>query len=240
MHLRVRQVVLGMVAALALAALASAQGASAPAALELVLSQMDAAAKDFHTLQASFVWDQRTVAPVEDEDVSKGTIYFQRDSKQVKMSADITTVNGEPAPKTVLFADGEVNMYTPKTDQVTRYKTGKHQGEVESFLLLGFGGRGHDLSKSYDVKYLGEEKVDGVDTGKLELVPKSEKARNQFPRILLWIDPGHGILVQQQLFQPDGNYRLAKYSKILINQKLPDGVFKLKTTPKTTYLAPQG
>jgi outer membrane lipoprotein-sorting protein len=82
--------------------------------------------------------------------------------------------------------------------------------------------------------------VDGVDTGKLELVPKSEKARNQFPRILLWIDPGHGILVQQQLFQPDGNYRLAKYSKILINQKLPDGVFKLKTTPKTTYLAPQG
>jgi outer membrane lipoprotein-sorting protein len=237
MRLRVRRVVWGVVAAAALASQAPAQ---ADPSLDHVLTQMDIAAKDFHSLQAAFVWDQRTVAPVEDEDISKGTIYFQRDSKQVKMSADITTVNGESAPKTVLFADGEVNMYTPKTDQVTRYKTGKHQGEVEGFLLLGFGGRGHDLSNSYDVKYLEEEKVDGVNTAKLELVPKSDKARNQFPRILLWIDPERGISIQQQLFQPDGNYRLAKYSKIVINQKLPDGVFKLKTTPKTTTLAPQG
>jgi len=49
--------------------------------------------------------------------------------------------------------------------------------------------------------------------------------------------PGLG---QQKLLQPSGDYRLAKYSKILINQKLPDGAFKLKTTPKTTYLTPQG
>src|SRR5258706_4574942 len=216
-----------------LAAQASAQ---TDPALERVLTQMDTAAKSFHTLQASFVWDQRTVVPIEDDDISKGVIYFQRDNKQIKMAADIT----DPAPNTVLFADGEVNMYTPTTDQVTRYKTGKHQAEVESFLVLGFGGRGHDLSKSYDVKYLGEENVDGIKTVKLELVPKSEKARNQFSRVLLWIDPERGISVQQQLFQPAGNYRLAKYSKILINQKLPDGVFKLKTTPKTTYLAPQG
>jgi len=216
-----------------LAAQASAQ---TDPALERVLTQMDTAAKSFHTLQASFVWDQRTVVPIEDDDISKGVIYFQRDNKQIKMAADIT----DPAPKTVLFADGEVNMYTPTTDQVTRYKTGKHRAEVESFLVLGFGGRGHDLSKSYDVKYLGEENVDGIKTVKLELVPKSEKARNQFSRVLLWIDPERGISVQQQLFQPGGNYRLAKYSKILINQKLPDGVFKLKTTPKTTYLAPQG
>jgi len=208
--------------------------------LERVLKQMDAAAKEFHSLQAGFVWDQKTVKPIEDEDISKGTIYFQRDSKQIKMTADIATVNDKPAAKTVLFADGKVDMYTPKTDQVTSYKTGKHQSEVESFLVLGFGGRGHDLLNTYDVKYLGEEKVEGVKTSQLELVPKSDKTRNQFARILLWIDPQRGISVQQQLFQLDGNYRLAKYSNIVINQKLPDGVFKLKTTPKTTYLAPQG
>jgi len=207
------------------------------AARERVLTQMDTAAKEFHSLQAAFVWDQKTLKPIEDEDISKGTIYFQRDSKQIKMLADIT----DPAPKTVRFADGEVDVYTPKTDQLIPYKTGKHQAEVESFLVLGFGGRGHDLANTYDVKYLGEEKVDGgVQTSKLELVPKSENARNQFARIVLWIDPQRGISVQQQLFQPDGNYRLAKYSNIVINQKLPDGVFKLKTTSKTTILSPQG
>jgi outer membrane lipoprotein-sorting protein len=224
-------VVLGGIVALALSALASAQDAN----LERVLTQMDTVAKDFHTLQAAFVWDQFTKV-VGDTDTSKGNVYFQREGNSIKMAADIT----DPSPKTVLFADGEVRMYEPKVDRVTTYKTGKNRAEVESFLVLGFGGRGHDLLKSYDVKYISKETIDGVEASKLELIPKSEKARGQFSQILLWIDGKTGVSVQQKLLQPSGDYRLAKYSKIVINQKLPDGVFKLKTTPKTTYVAPQG
>jgi outer membrane lipoprotein-sorting protein len=244
MHLRLRYsalhfyyvVLVYVVLAATLVPLAAAQSdAALDAALERVLTQMDSAAKDFRSLDASFVWDQYTKV-VQDTDTSKGTIYFRREGKEINMAADIT----EPAPKVVLFADGLVQMYEPRIDQVTPYKTGKHRAEVESFLILGFGGRGHDLAKSYDVKHLGTESLDGVETAKLELIPKSDKARNQFSRILLWIDPARGISVQQQVFQPSGDYRLAKYSKIHINQKLPDGVFKLKTTNKTTYLSPQG
>jgi outer membrane lipoprotein-sorting protein len=224
-------VVLGGIVALALSALASAQDAN----LEHVLTQMDTVAKDFHTLQAAFVWDQFTKV-VGDTDTSRGNVYFQREGNSIKMAAGIT----DPSPKTVLFADGEVKMYEPKVDRVTTYKTGKNRAEVESFLVLGFGGRGHDLLKSYDVKYINKETIDGVETSRLELIPKSEKARSQFSQILLWIDGKTGVSVQQKLVQPSGDYRLAKYSKIVINQKLPDGVFKLKTTPKTTYVAPQG
>ena len=64
--------------------------------------------------------------------------------------------------------------------------------------------------------------------------------RNNIARILLWIDPARGVSVQQQFFEPSGDYRLAKYSDIQINQKLPDNVFKLKTSGKTKFLAPQG
>ena len=46
--------------------------------------------------------------------------------------------------------------------------------------MLGFGGRGHDLSKSYDVKYAGMEQVQGVNTAKLELTPKSQRVRSMF------------------------------------------------------------
>jgi hypothetical protein len=46
--------------------------------------------------------------------------------------------------------------------------------------------------------------------------------------------------VQQQFFEPDGNYRLAKYSDIRINQALPENAFKLKTTKKTKFVSPQG
>ena len=96
------------------------------------------------------------------------------------------------------------------------------------------------MLKSFEVKYLGSEKVNGMDTAKLDLVPKSQRVRNTFDHIVLWIDPARGVSVQQQLFEPAGDYRLAKYSDIELNQKISDAVFKLKTTGKTKIVSPQG
>jgi outer membrane lipoprotein-sorting protein len=74
----------------------------------------------------------------------------------------------------------------------------------------------------------------------LDLVPKSQKVRNNVAHIILWIDTGRGVSLQQQVFEPSGDYRLAKYSDIEINQKLPDNAFKLKTTGKTKTVSTQG
>jgi outer membrane lipoprotein-sorting protein len=74
----------------------------------------------------------------------------------------------------------------------------------------------------------------------LELIPKSARLRNNIARILLWIDPARGVSVQQQFFEPGGDYRLAKYSEIQINQKLSENAFKLKTTGKTKFISSQG
>jgi hypothetical protein len=41
--------------------------------------------------------------------------------------------------------------------------------------------------------------------------------------------------VRQQLFQKSGDYRLAIYSDIRLNEKIPEAVFKLKTNSKTTF-----
>jgi outer membrane lipoprotein-sorting protein len=90
------------------------------------------------------------------------------------------------------------------------------------------------------VKYVGNEDLSGVRTAKLDLIPKSAKIRNTFQHIYLWIDPARGISVQQQFFEPSGDYRLTKYSNIQLNQKISDSVFKLKTTGKTKFVSPQG
>ena len=45
--------------------------------------------------------------------------------------------------------------------------------------------------------------------------------------------------MQQQFFEPSGDYRLAKYSNIKLNAKITDDVFKLKTTPNTRVVTPQ-
>jgi hypothetical protein len=44
--------------------------------------------------------------------------------------------------------------------------------------------------------------------------------------------------VQQKFYEGSYDYRLAKYTSIRINQKLPDDSFKLKTTGKTKYISP--
>src|SRR5258707_2102348 len=63
--------------------------------------------------------------------------------------------------------------------------------------------------------------VTGVQTCALP-ISKSPRLRNNIARILLWIDPARGVSVQQQFFEPSGDYRLAKYSDIQVNQKLSD------------------
>jgi outer membrane lipoprotein-sorting protein len=153
------------------------------------------------------------------------------------MAADITA----PAPEQVVFTESKVQVYQPRIEQVTVYKTGKDKAAVESFLVLGFGGSGQEMLKAYDVKYVGPEKVGGVDSAKLELVPKSQKIRDTYVnRILLWVDVARGVSVQQQLFLPGGDYKLAKYSDIKLNEKIPDTAFKLRTTSKTKIVTPQG
>jgi outer membrane lipoprotein-sorting protein len=224
-----------VLAAMAIAWLltAAAWPQSESTGLDRVLAQMDAAARNFRTTQASLVSDQYQKV-IDETETQTGRIYFRREGGEIQMAADFA----EPDKKYVVYSGGRVQVYQPKIDQVNEYNAGKNRGDIESYLVLGFGGSGQDLLKSYEVKFLGSETVGGVAAEKLELIPKSVRLRNNIARILLWIDPARGISVQQQLFEPGGDYRLAKYSEIQINQKLPENVFKLKTSKKTRFISP--
>jgi outer membrane lipoprotein-sorting protein len=224
---------------------AAAQTPADSAALDAVLKKMDATAASFRATQADFQWDRYEKVIDEVDDIQSGTIYYRRAGKDIEMMANIMKEGSSPSElkpeaKYVLFRDGKVSVYQPKPDQVTVYDAGKNRAEVENYLVLGFGGSGQDLIKSWDVTYLGPETINGVATAKLKLVPKSQKVRGTFAQILLWIDLDRGVSVQQQLFEPQGDYRLAKYSNIRIRDKLPDDVFKLKTTGKTQIISPRG
>jgi outer membrane lipoprotein-sorting protein len=202
--------------------------------LDQAVASMDRASANFHSTEASFVWDQYT--KVADQiDTQKGTVYFRRAGNGVEMAANVTT----SPPQQILFQNGRVQLYQPGIEQLTVYNAGQNRAAVESLLVLGFGGSGKDMLKSFDVTYLGNENVAGVNTAKLQLVPKSDKVRNTFDHILLWIDPARGVSVQQQFFAPkSGDYKLAKYSEIKLNQKIDDSAFKLKTTSKTKTVSP--
>ena len=197
---------------------------------------MDTTSKTIHSMEGDVTWDQYQRV-VNDTDTQKGKIYFRRENGGTQMAVEFS----EPDKKYVVYNAGKVQVYQPKIDQVNEYTAGKDRSDIESFLVLGFGSGGHDLLKSYDVKFMGTETVMGVaSASKLELIPKSARLRNNIARIDLWIDNDKSILVQQQIFEPSGDYRLAKYSNIELNMKIPDSVFKLKTTAKTRFVSPQG
>lgn len=214
--------------------------------LQTVLKKMDTTSANFRTAQAEFEWDLYEKVINEVDDIQVGTIYYRRSAKDIEMMAEVKKAGSDlkglkPEPKFVLFNQGKIRMYQPKPDQVTEFDLGKNRSDLETYVVLGFGGSGQDLVKTFDVKYVGPETINGIATAKLELTPKSEKVRNTYKQIVLWIDLERGISVQQQAFQPDGNYRLAKYSSIQVNEKkIPDDVFKLKTTGKTQTITPGG
>ena len=214
--------------------------------LDTVLKKMDTAAASFRGVQADFEWDTYEKVIDEVDEIQTGTVYYRRNGKDIEMMAEVKKAGSDatklkPEPKFVLFKDGKISMYQPKTDQVTIYDLGKNRVDFESYVVLGFGGSGQDLVKAFEVTYGGPESVNGVATAKLQLLPKSDKVRNTYNRIFLWIDLDKGISVQQQFFSPQGDYRLTKYSSIQLNEKkIADDVFKLKTTGKTQTISPKG
>lgn len=203
--------------------------------LESVLNSMDRAAANFHTVQCDFTADMYQKV-VDEHDFQKGTMYFRKQGDSTDMAADITA----PDKKYVVFTNGVVSYYQPTIDQVTEYNAGKNKSEVESYLVLGFGGGGHALQNSYDIQDGGTEQVQGVNATKLVLTPKSQRMHNMFQTITLWIDPARGIPVQQRFDEPSGDYRITKYSNIQINQKIPSNAFRLKTTGHTKIVRPNG
>ena len=199
--------------------------------LEAVLSQMDKAAEKFKSLEADLQWDNtQRIGDYVETTTQTGKVYFKR-SKDTKAMFDITT----PHPMQVLFKGGTLSLYKIRSNQVTEHKAA-NKSEIEAFLELGFGARGHDLLKSFEVKMAGWETVDRTRVAKLELVAKSEKVRNMFSQFIMWIDPKQDVPLKQQVLQPDHNYWSSHYSHFKLNSRISDDVFRLKTNSATEII----
>jgi outer membrane lipoprotein-sorting protein len=203
--------------------------------LASVLKKMDAAAASFQTAEANFV-RQQYQRVVNETDTQSGTVYYRKAENSIEMMADVK----QPDHKVVLYKDGKLEVYQPNINQVMEYSAGANRNELESYLVLGFGGSGQALVKSFDVAYMGEETIDNKPTAKLQLVPKSQKVRSTFPQIFLWIDLSRGISLQQKFMQAEGDWQTAAYSDIKIPAKIGNDVFQLKTNKKTKFVSPQG
>jgi outer membrane lipoprotein-sorting protein len=199
-----------------------------------VLAKLDASAKTFTSAQADIVWDNVQTQPVLDKDSQVGMVVFAHAKNgQMQVAVHIKTDNGKPVLKDLSYADGIGKMYEPAIKQLQVFKVGDKGGQLESFLTLGFGGSGQDLTKNWQITDAGTEAVNGVQAAKLLLVPRDPALAKTAPKVLLWIDLDKGVAVKQQRFDTAGNYVIFTYNNIQLNKKIPSNAFEIKTASGT-------
>jgi outer membrane lipoprotein-sorting protein len=201
-----------------------------PGHLDEVLRQMDAASLKFQSTEADFRWDlyERVV---KETTTQTGTIYFKKQGATTVMGAKLLT----PSIKIIEFRNGTLRLFEPGINHLTTVDATKNKAQFESFLTVGFGGSGTDLAKAWKIMDLGDETVDGVQTAKLDLVPKDPAVRNNCTHMTIWVDPVRGIELKQSLYLPSDDYRTAVYTNIKYNQKVDEKPYQIKTDSKTTF-----
>ena len=201
--------------------------------LKSVLARLDAAAANFHATSADFEFDTVQTDPVPDTEVQKGTVYYSRKGSAFEMGVHIHEVNGRPVPKVMVVSGGQFQLYEQLTNQVTR---SNKVSKYESYLVLGFGASGKDLEQKWNMKYLGQETLNGVTVEKLELIAKDPEVLKIFPKVTIWVDPARGVSLKQYFDQGSGQSRTCTYTNIKVNQALPADAFTFKTDSKTQFI----
>jgi len=191
--------------------------------LQAVFAKIDAGATGFKGLTA----DIHRVAHVDlinEDDPESGTIALKRPkAHDIRMRIDFR----EPSQKQVAYANNRVEIYYPKLNSVDEYDLRQHKGLVEQFLLLGFGSTSQDLRSAYQIRYIGQEPINGQSTWRVELTPKSQEAAETFPKIELWISQETGMALQQKLHEKGGkDYQLATYSNMKLRPDIADADVK--------------
>jgi hypothetical protein len=191
--------------------------------LQQVLRRLDSAAKNFTNVTADFEFDTIQTVPVPDTDVLQGVAYYERSAGHFRMAAHIHQHNGRPAAQAYILAGGVLRE--SDTGKESDAHTINQASKYQSYLGLGFGASGSDLQSKWDIKYLGQETIDGLQTDKLELVAKDPTVRKNLPKVTIWLDTPRAVSVKQIFDEGEGTSRICHYTDIKMNQALPSNAF---------------
>ena len=190
-----------------------------------ILARMDERAKHLKTVSANLEYTKVTVL-VNDKSTESGQLFFHK-SKSPEIRIDFQ----KPESKVILFKKNKADIYLPKINQIQEYDLEQKSGLVQQFLLLGFGSEAGELRKSYTLKFLKEEDLEGDTTAVLELVPRKDSVAAQLARIQLWISEESWLPAQQEFFEPGGDYLIARYTSVKVNREIPGSTFELHPDP---------
>jgi hypothetical protein len=212
--------------------------------LASLLSQMNQRSTGRRSVKAGLKWVNFNYVneAIQDQDTETGEIYFRRRGSDIEVAIHVA----KPYVKQILYRHGKLSLYEPKLKRLTEGPVSRSQADVSAFMSLGFGGRGDDLRKSFEVKLIGWEEVADTRTARLELIPKDAELKSKLSKVDIWIDPLRSVPVKLQWFfgepvdrqgkpQPH-SYKLVYYTEIEIDRDVSDSNFRLRTNQDTTVV----
>jgi outer membrane lipoprotein-sorting protein len=190
---------------------------------ETIVARMNEVALTFKGMSANINMTTYTKV-IDDKEVGTGTLQVQR--LPGKPMRALLNLQGQSDSNEVFLHDNIVSVYTPKLKLVKDYDVGNYSDLLEQTMLLGFGTSGKELMNSYDINNAGTENIAGQETTHLVLLPRSNKVKEKISKVEVWIPVGKASPVQQQYFEPNGNYRITTYSNLILNPPIKKLEFK--------------
>ena len=175
--------------------------------LDAPFARIDAAAKSFKGMTADISNTQHT-SLVDSDDIQNGSIKLLRVKGGTRLLIEWKGAGGN---QKLSFDGREGRIYNPITNIVDVLGLADKENTVNQLLLLGFGATSTELKDTYDVTFVGEEKIGAQQTSHLKLIPKSPDTRRTLKQADMWYAE-NGLVAQQKFLYPSGDYRLVRYS----------------------------
>ena len=209
----------------AFTAMAAPQPRQTSRNLHEVLERMSDEARHLKTVSADLTYTHVTV--VVDVKSTESGQFCMRNPKKPEMLVRFV----QPDRSTVLFKQNRLEMYHPRINQIVEYNLKGHSNVIQQFFLLGFGTDAKNLDAAYIVKLDHEASLNGESTAILDLAPKDTAMLRYFTRIQVWVSEESWLPVQQKFYAPDGDYSVARYSGVRVNENLPSSTFRIAAAP---------
>lgn len=201
----------------------AAVAAAAPLSLQDLYSKLDQNAASFRSMSAHIERIDYT-AVIKDAARESGDIRLLRlKPGSVAMRIDFK----QPDEKQISYADKKVQVFLPKINTVQIVDVGKIDSLISQGILIGFGTNSKELQKTYSIKLLGEEAINGKPCTRIELTPKQDSALLKLKKIEVWLGNADGYPQRQKLFQGAGDYNQATYTDLKINSSLTEKELRL-------------
>lgn len=195
--------------------------------LNKILDTMDAHYKALSSLQANVKMDKYN-SQIDERDMSEGRVkYLPLKGRDALVRIDWT----KPLEESLAVVNKEYVIYKKRLGQAIIGKVDKAQGSAKSNSALAFMNMSKaQLKANYNVRYIGQENVDGgVPTWHLELTPKTKMS---YKSADIWVD-GNGMPIQMKVTENNNDVTTVLLSNLVKNATLNTKVFVIDL-PKGT------